>query len=745
MACGSTVTFTWPLEQPSAFARAAGRPRPAALLVAALAALGAAPALGANVLEGRAPVRGGSPALTDGRVALDGADWQSPGATPLRPGEAVLFDLGEPRLLTGAAVQADNNDEYLVELSDDAVHFHPFFRAGPVGRPGLQTRRADVPPQTARFLQLRAEGGDGRYSVSELEVYSGSSFGSALSRPPWWPRHPLDVGWAWGVLGAAALLLLVHAGTPRRLVGVLASGAALGLAWLLAETLAAPSDAARVDFLRAAAGALGALAVLRELSPWPRVPAHRGVVLGVLGVAAALGLACFLNLGRPQFFDVGRGRPTFLHHYDMRTYFPIARFFPELRFDGVYAASAMAVAEDRGGLEGLGAVPLRDLRTHQGTTALEARAHLEAVRARFSAPRWAAFTQDMRYFRAAMGERGFLGSMNDHGGNATPVWFLGAWLLFAASPASDGVLWLGVAVDAALVLLAFWALFRAFGARTALVAMTLFGAMDFYQFGSNWFGAALRHDWLALWALGAWALQRQRHALGGALLAYSALIRAFPALALLCLAVPVAWDLACALRRGGFEWRPWLRAQRPFLATAAGAAAAALVLGTASVALFGVDAWAEWLHKVALLDRDNHLNNLSVRTYVTGTRGQWMAVVALAAVVVAASLKGASPPVAATWAVALVPIVFNPANYYLHAVFLLPVVGGAVRGAEAPPGARVVWLALLAMCVASYFTSFTVDLAQHFAADTAVLLVTLGVLATVLVRRAFGAPARTVC
>jgi len=47
-----------------------------------------------------------------------------------------------------------------------------------------------------------------------------------------------------------------------------------------------------------------------------------------------------LNFGRPQFFDAGRGAPTYLHHYDMRAYFPIAKYFPECGSDGVYAASA---------------------------------------------------------------------------------------------------------------------------------------------------------------------------------------------------------------------------------------------------------------------------------------------------------------------------------------------------------------------------------------------------------------------
>jgi len=60
----------------------------------------------------------------------------------------------------------------------------------------------------------------------------------------------------------------------------------------------------------------------------------------------------------------------------------------------------------------------------------------------------------------------------------------------------------GRRVDALLLSLAFAAIGWAYGLRTMLVAITMFGAMDLYQFGSNWFGSPLRHDWLSLWRSG---------------------------------------------------------------------------------------------------------------------------------------------------------------------------------------------------------------------------------------------------
>jgi hypothetical protein len=686
-----------------------------------------------NVLAGRAPVFGGSPALTDGKVPVDGAGWLDPAALRLMPDGAVLFDLGEERELTGAALQADNNDEYVLELSSDLDTWRPWWVAPGVNGAGLRSRSADLPAQRARYLRLTARGGDGNYSISELEVFSGSSLGGNVTGARWLPRHPSDLRWTWVVLALAGLLFLTSAHTPVRVQQALGGGAAVLVASTVYDTLVVTGpDAGRIDFLRAAVALIAALAVLRELVARWRGEASRPVVLGVLALTAVLGPLCFLNGGRPQFHDVGKGRPTWLHHYDMRTYQPIARFFPELRFDGVYAASTVAVAEDRGGLDAMAGQPLRDLRTHDLTTVGAARGHLEAVRSRFTPERWALFAADMRYFRAAMGDGGFLGSMNDHGGNATPVWFLGARAIFSWAPASEAMLWLGVLVDAGLVLLAFFALFRAYGARTALLAMTVFGALDFYQFGSNWFGAALRHDWLALWCLSLWALKVGRFRTAGALLAWSALIRAFPALGFVTLTIPVAVDLLGSFRRPGFGLRQWAASQRGYFQVLVGAAAAGVVLGGLSVAVFGVDAWTEWLRKVALLDRDAHMNNVAVRTWVTATRGQWLVAVAVGFAVTLVALRRATPQVAVAWGIALVPVVFNPANYYLHAVFFLVVLADEARGVEVSTRGRLGWLALTLMCVGSYFTDFTPDIAQHFRLDTFVLLTALGVMAVVL-------------
>jgi len=688
---------------------------PTAAAVVACVCL-AGPAAAENLLAGRAPIRAAGvlhpERLVDGVLAPGGAAWNGADAAELDPAAVVDWDLGAVQPIAGVCLQADNNDQYLISTSLDGVSWRPLWSSGTRDEPGLQTRLALLSAR-ARWVRLTAGEGDGRFSVAELELHSSAPGLLVAQLTRWTPSDRLGVTWGLGVLAAGAALLAARR-WPRAAAAALA---ALGgtLAWQTLEARAGVTPE-QLAWLRACLAALALLAVLAGLgrgSPrWPR--------LGVLGFCAVGAALCFGNLARPQFHDAGRGQPTFLHLYDMRTYYPMAKYLDELGYDGVYAASAAAVAEDRG-LRAIGAGELRDLRTQELTTVLDVSSHLDEVRARFTAERWAAFTADLRYFRDGMGERGFLGSMSDHGGNATPVWFTLAALLFRWTPASDAALWLAVCLDVALLLAAFLALGRAFGAEAALVSLTVFGATDFYLFGSNWFGAGLRHDWLALWCLGVAALKLERFRLGGALLAWSALIRAFPALSLLLVLVPPAWAAAGeVLRTRRLDRRAFAVRHANSLQVLRGAAVASAALLLVSSAAFGPGAWLAWFKKVSMLNAANHVNNLAVKTHVTQTPLQWALVaVAVTALVVLAARKR-PPHEAAVLGVLLLPVVFNPANYYLHVVCLVAVLGR-------PRGAGVVpWVALLGMCAASYFT-ISGDLDRHFRLDTWVLLGGLGV------------------
>jgi hypothetical protein len=735
-------------------------------LFAVVLSTGCAAQGGPNLLAGLQPVRSqGVPnktRLTDGVRAPEGEDWESDvSAAFMGPQAFVEYDLGQRKPVDAAYLQGDNNDEYVLEGSDDGTHYRVLWVAPVEPQPGLRSRSVEGLGASARYLRISARGGDRRYALGEVQVFSGRI--GALSSM----RERSGVPTPETIRSKVLTLLLCFgawlAVTRRRSSWIWAIAAAalpLWAAMSLYDEMAGawPVQGREVAFMRAASAALAGLAILRELVARRVYPAHRGVVLTTLGISAIAGFMAFFNLGHPQFTDRRANEPLFVHNFDMRVYYPVAKYFKELRYDGLYKASVAAYVDDVPGvtLDSLRNVELRDLRTHRMSKLSDdrVRAEVEAMPERFSPERWQEFKTDMRYFRETMGIGDYLGTMHDHGANATPVWLAIAHLVFAHTTASNTTLTLTGLLDPLLLIIALVAIGRTYGLRTMLVSMVVFGANDYYMFGSNWAGATLRHDWMAYLALGLCALKVERWALGGALLALSAAIRAFPALTLAALAIPVGWWL----------WDSWrqqrrlphlselLRDQSPVLRTAAGAAACALVVWLGSSLLFSFDAWSEWLAKVSLLDRDPHVNHISLRALVAGSDhlqlrvlrqrvGLFAALIALSTVaIVYASRRKPLDQVAALGTL-LIPVVFNPANYYIHFIFVLPVLAlerprRKVSGRPALSGYDGwLWGALLVACVAQYWETLVADLELHFQIATVLLFVTLTTLLTLLLAR----------
>ena len=223
----------------------------------------------------------------------------------------------------------------------------------------------------------------------------------------------------------------------------------------------------------------------------------------------------------------------------------------------------------------------------------------------------------MKYFIDTMGPRDYLGSMVDHGGNATPVWLLSAWVIYRNLPANEWTLSAVSFIDPVLLLIFFVVLARTFGLRVMLYTVVLFGATDFYQFGSNLMGSTLRQDWLVALGLGACALKKNRPFLGGFLLAYGGLIRAFPAMAALFLLVPVGVFIADCLIQRRATAEP-ARADQPAraqtLRAIAGAALAVVGLVLLTSGVFGYkQGWGTWFTKIEMHAVGPSTNNVGLR------------------------------------------------------------------------------------------------------------------------------------
>ena len=695
----------------------------------------------ANLISGKLPARADGVTnpqlLTDGQQAGEGEDWHAPAAAILQSERAFVdYDLGESAAIDAAYLQGDNNDDYVVSVSDDGTVFRELWVARPVAPSGLRGRAADGLGGRGRWIRLSARGGDRMFSVTELQLWSGRP--AALSPRLETQSPALKAGAVRTdlVLLMAAFALLLFAtreGGPARrtaLLWLLPAAAALFAARAIA--VAWPLGAREVSFARLAAAAIVLLALLRA---WPlarRAPPHRRSVVAACGIGAVLAFACFYNLGRPQFSHQGQGRPMFVHASDMRVYQPFAKYFDELRYDGIYVASLLAFAEDeRGGsLAGLSAVRIRDLRDFSVRPAGELTDEVARVRQRFTPERWAAFKKDIAFFRGAMGPD-FLTTMDDHGANAPPAWVWLARLFVGHVPASETTLTIAGLADGLLFLAMAWAIWASFGLLPMLVAMTVFGATELPMFGTNWAGATLRHDWLALLAFAACALRRRRWRLAGALLGFGTMLRVLPGVGLLGVAAPaVGWLAIEALHRRRPSLRTLATEHRAALQVIAAAAATMVATFVITGALYGFGAWGDWFGRMALWNRDLASNEVSLRMLVGGA--DWMSaalmrerlplyllgVMACIALVVIAA-RGRALEDAMLLALPLILVLMNPVNYHGHLVFLLVLLG-------AGPGLLASAAPWLLMCIAGYWVAQDPDAARRYEAMTVLLFAAVG-------------------
>jgi hypothetical protein len=731
-------------------------------LTVALALLAARPAhADDNLLAGLRPSSSSGVsnvrALTDGVGAFEGDEWNSTRTALFASEHAYAeFDLGRSVAVAAAYLQGDNNDEYDLSISEDHSNFTPLWTAEPRPEPGLRERSTDHLSAHGRWVRLTVRGGDAAYSVAEVQLFERPP--SVM--PPLLRRLAGESQAAWVrssllyVVAAFILFLVVTQVRSRRWLVLLAALPPLVAIGVAVDAISTgwPLANREVAFVRAAAAAIALAAAARAAIPGKRWPAHRWAVSAALAVSAIMAFSAFYNLGRPQFWNHQENRPEFVHTNDLRVYQPFAKYFKELGYDGVYMASVLAYAEDRrgGSLDSLGMQEMRGLGDHRVRRVRDIEDEIRAVRGRFTDERWAEFKKDMNFFEDVMGPD-YLSTLTDHGANATPVWVFFARLLMAHAPASEGLLVTTGLVDGLLLLLMAFALWRAFGLWPMLLAMTVFGANDLYMFGTNWSGATLRHDWLAFLGLGAAALKRERWTLAGVFLALSALIRAFPIVALLGVTLPALWSFG----EGWFHdrkppaLRAWLTSQRETLRVLVGAGATVVVMVLLTSALYGVGAWTSWLQKVTLLNRDVGVNEISLRALIAGADNMSGAVLRARMVIfvtaeifciACVALLARRRPLhqAMVLAMPLVLVISNPSNYYSHFVFLLAVLAdagvarlAAPAGPEAAPSKTIPLVVpfqrvagpLLALCIGGYWASLDPDLDRHFQDSTVLLFI----------------------
>ena len=121
--------------------------------------------------------------ITDGRSVPEGEEWGTSAGAVLDGDRAYVdYDLGRAAPIGAVYVQGDNNDSYVVSVSDDGVNFRELWASPSVAGAGMRERVPTAWAPMARWLRVSARGGDGMYAVVELQAFS--------ERPSEFPPRP---------------------------------------------------------------------------------------------------------------------------------------------------------------------------------------------------------------------------------------------------------------------------------------------------------------------------------------------------------------------------------------------------------------------------------------------------------------------------------------------------------------------------------------------------------------------------
>ena len=413
-------------------------------------------------------------------------------------------------------VQADNNDTYEVQVSDDGELWFPAWTVPVDDGEGLRARYTDDVDARGRYLRIGLANGDGAFSIGEIQAF--------CQRPVVWP--------------------------PKL-----------------------PVDLERQTRLSLAKIALGLIAIAAFCVPRNRISASRQrIMYGSLLAASAFTWVNFASFHGPRA----------VHLWDSMHYYVGSKYFEETRYHLLYSCIAVAEADDGRRADVL-SHQYRDLSTNRLAYGAWALSHEPDCRAAFSPPRWRAFQQDVRLFRSLMGPGWFRESVTDHGYNAAPLWTLigrmfSNWNWEAHVPPPELVnrpdtagtqervdraaatarfvedrsrlesslarlAWIDAFLYASIFALIGWS----FGLRTAALA-AVFWAVG-HPWAYYWTGGGFaRIPWLFSAVASVCLLEKNRPVAAGCFLAWSALLRAFPAVLIAGIALKLGWRFGTPAR-----------------------------------------------------------------------------------------------------------------------------------------------------------------------------------------------------
>ncbi|MCU0690320.1 MAG: hypothetical protein MUF54_02860 [Polyangiaceae bacterium] len=322
---------------------------------------------------------------------------------------------------------------------------------------------------------------------------------------------------------------------------------------------------------------------------------NRQVVGAILATVAITFFFLFFHLSYKGYY----------HRWELFHYYMGSKYTKELSYKRIYICAAVADAET--GNET--AVKRRKMRDLSATNLLIPSKQVledpQQCKSHFTPERWAAFKQDLVFFRQVSG-RGYWNDMQkDHGYNPPPIWTISGHYLSELQPASDAYFKLMASIDVVFTALLFIAIGWAFGWRVAVIGALFWGTQEpapFYWTG----GAFLRQDWFLLAVLSACLARKRHYFLAGAALTYAAGLRVFPVLLWAGPLAIIAWDVVRNRK---------LQAKYMQL-LGGGVLAAALLFPWSLHVTGGFHSWTEWAHHIKVHQTTPLTNHTGLKTVI---------------------------------------------------------------------------------------------------------------------------------
>jgi hypothetical protein len=245
-----------------------------------------------------------------------------------------------------------------------------------------------------------------------------------------------------------------------------------------------------------------------------------------------------------DFFNPNTRYSQYYHRHELYHYYLGSKYFEEIGYSRLYTCTAIAEVELGRGAN-IKKRRIRDLSAENlivPTTETYIFSDPGQCKNHFTEQRWTDFKKDIEWFERSARGSYWERMQEDHGYNPPPVWTMEGKLFSNLAPAGDHFFKLLSLIDIGLQLGVVLMLGWAFGWRAMAMATVFWGCnapANFYWTG----GAFLRQDWIFFFMAALCLARKRKFMLSGGALTWSSLLRIFPVISFVGIALVMLFYL----------------------------------------------------------------------------------------------------------------------------------------------------------------------------------------------------------